>query len=488
AITTAGDLRFGIALDQAPPGWSIGDPDAVKPVTAALLAGEQVRLDVQTPVDAADWLDALRRLCGTEGKQRILITDRSSQNPAGALVYHPSTLTLGVGCERGTDARELIDLAERTIEQQGLAKASIACIASIALKAAEPAVHALAERLGVPARFFDAETLEQERKRLANPSELVFRETGCHGVAEGAALAAAGEDGMLIVEKTKSRRATLALARARSLCLADGIGRPQGHLTIVGIGPGADGWRSPEADRLLEQADHWIGYQGYLDLLTRPGHVEARGFALGEEEDRARAAIELAAKGEKVALISSGDAGIYAMASLVFELLDQSDKPAWQRIEVTMTPGISALQAAASRAGAPLGHDFCAISLSDLLTPWPVIERRLRAAAEGDFVIALYNPASLRRRAGLARAIALLEAERPPSTPVIIAKNLGRSGEAIDVVELQALDQYRIDMMTLLIIGSSRTRMASRLHGRPFVYTPRGYLDVDRDDPERQSA
>ncbi|MEM8951294.1 MAG: precorrin-3B C(17)-methyltransferase, partial [Pseudomonadota bacterium] len=322
----------------------------------------------------------------------------------------------------------------------------------------------------------------------ANPSDLVFKETGCHGVAEGAALAAAGEDGTLVIEKTKSKRATMAIARAQSILHAGAIGRPQGHLAIIGIGPGSAAWRSPEADQLLSASDHWMGYQGYLDLLQKAPHVEQEGFALGEEEVRARKALDLAANGARVALISSGDAGIYAMASLVYELLDRSDDPAWQRVEVVMTPGISALQAAAARTGAPLGHDFCTISLSDLLTPWEVIEQRLRAAADGDFVIALYNPASLRRREGLFRAISILERARPPSTPVTIARNLGRDGETVDVVKLQDFDQDQVDMMSLVIIGSSRTRMTPRLHGQPFVYTPRGYLDADAVSTDRRSA
>ncbi|MGI9420487.1 MAG: precorrin-3B C(17)-methyltransferase [Geminicoccaceae bacterium] len=488
AITTAGDLRLGLALDQPPPGWVIENVEAVKPVAAALLAGEQVGLDIQTPVDDSDWLTKLRELCRTSGEQRILITDRSGPVPPGTLVYHPRTLVLGIGCERGTEPSDLIDLAERTLVEHGLAKASIAVVVSIALKAAEPAVHALAEHLGVLARFFDAEVLERETLRLSNPSELVFRETGCHGVAEGAALAAVGADGTLLVEKTKSARATVAVTRAPGLLTPEEIGRPQGYLAIVGIGPGASGWRSPEADRLLSAVDHWVGYHGYLELLQKPDHVMAHGFALGEEEVRAKNALDLAAGGKRVALISSGDAGIYAMASLVFELLDRTEDPAWQRIAVTMTPGISALQAAAARAGAPLGHDFCAISLSDLLTPWDVIERRVQAAADGDFVIALYNPASERRRKGLARTITLLEAARPPSTPVIVARNLGRDGEAVDVTTLSDFDQDRIDMMTLIIIGSSRTLMTPRLHGRPFVYTPRGYLDRDTQSVGRRSA
>jgi cobalt-precorrin 5A hydrolase/precorrin-3B C17-methyltransferase len=164
------------------------------------------------------------------------------------------------------------------------------------------------------------------------------------------------------------------------------------------------------------------------------------------------------------------------MAALVFELLQRDRRPGWQRVAVTVSPGISALQAAAARAGAPLGHDFCAISLSDLLTPWAEIERRLLAAAHGDFVTALYNPASGRRRQQLVRALAILAELRPPATPLIHARNLGRHGEHVEVHRLHDFAPDPVDMLSLLIVGSSRTRLVPRLHGRPFVYTPRGYV------------
>ena len=483
AITTAGDLRFGLALDRPPAGWQLINPADVKAITAAGLAGEPIRLQLAAgSAEDAAWLDPIREKASVLAEHCILVTDRRIEPAPNKLVYHPKTLAIGVGCERDIEPEELIALVEQNLAKHGLASASIAAIVSIALKAAEPAVHALADHFGVAARFFDAETLEQQRSRLLNPSDLVFKETGCHGVAEGAALAAVGADGKLIVEKRKSARATMAIARSDKVLDAEAIGQPQGRLMIVGIGPGATVWRSPEADLWLTISDHWIGYQGYLNLLTKPAHVEDHGFGLGEEEARARAALDLAASGKKVALISSGDAGIYAMASLVFELMDREERSDWARVDVAMTPGISALQAAAARVGAPLGHDFCAISLSDLLTSWSVIEKRLFAAAKGDFVVALYNPASLRRREGLARAIGILETERPASTPVIIAKNLGRCGETVEVTTLSNFDQTRVDMMTLLVIGSSQTRMSQRLHGDPFVYTPRGYLAAESDE------
>ena len=183
-----------------------------------------------------------------------------------------------------------------------------------------------------------------------------------------------------------------------------------------------------------------------------------------------RAALDLAAEGRSVALVSSGDAGIYAMATLVFELLARGEQVAWNRVEIAVAPGISALQAAAARAGAPLGHDFCAISLSDLLTPWAAIETRLKAAAEADFVVALYNPVSSRRREALPRARDILLGRRPNDTPVVIARNLGRDGESVRTVELAALTESDADMLTVLIVGSSQTRRVGR-----WVYTPRGY-------------
>jgi cobalt-precorrin 5A hydrolase/precorrin-3B C17-methyltransferase len=219
-----------------------------------------------------------------------------------------------------------------------------------------------------------------------------------------------------------------------------------------------------------------VGYRLYLDLAgrSRPGQT-CHDFDLGEEEARVRRALDLAADGRDVALVSSGDPGIYAMASLVFELLDRGEVEAWRRVEIEVVPGISALQVTAARIGAPLGHDFCAISLSDLLTPWETIERRVRAAAEGDFVIAFYNPASKRRRWQLEKAVEILLAHRPAHTPVVLGKNLGREGESVSSLRLGDLSVDQVDMLTLVLVGSSQTRSVARRHGAPWVYTPRGY-------------
>jgi cobalt-precorrin 5A hydrolase / precorrin-3B C17-methyltransferase len=193
------------------------------------------------------------------------------------------------------------------------------------------------------------------------------------------------------------------------------------------------------------------------------------------EEKRVRRALDLAASGRNVALVSSGDAGIYALASLVFELLEHDDRADWDRIEVSVIPGVSAFQAAAARIGAPVGHDFCVISLSDLLTSWQDIERRLHAAAEGDFIVALYNPVSKRRRTHLVTARDILLSRRAPDTPVVLARNVGRDGETTEVIRLDELEPERADMLTVILIGNSQTREIQRGVNR-WVYTPRGYL------------
>ena len=475
AITTAGDARFSVALDAPPEGWTLVNPQDAKSVMAALLGGEHARLEGEAP-----WLAESRLPLSDEGTIALIATHRRMAGGPRSLVYHPRILALGVGCERGCDAEELIGLVDEVLAGNDLAAAAIAVVGSLDLKADEPAIHGLAAYLGVPARFFAKEGLEAETPRLANPSESVLREVGVAGVAEGAALAAVGRGGALIVEKSKSKRATCALARAKKPLDPAKIGRPRGRLSVVGIGPGAACWLSPQAARLLRASSDWVGYGAYLDLIARlAAGKRLHRFSLGEEEARARHALELAGQGRGVALISSGDPGIYAMAALVYELLDPATASGIgedaRRAEIVVAPGISAFQAAAARAGAPLGHDFCAISLSDLLTPWEIIEKRVHSAAEADFAVAFYNPRSERRRHQLDRAMAILKDHRPAQTPVVIAANLGRDGEDLTVTTLDAFDAAAVDMLSLVIVGASTTARFSTGDGGDCVYTPRGY-------------
>lgn len=476
AITTAGDLRFGLALDNPPEGWTLVNPKNAKPVMAALLGGEEVRLQGRY-LNAAKWLMESNLPLDDDGDCVISIAEIEREYLPLELMFHPRRHVIGIGCERGTSPQEVIDLVDKVLVENKMPKTCIAGIASIDLKADETAIHEAAKYLGVPTRYYSAAVLEEETPRLAHPSEVVFAEVGCHGVSEGAALASVGIDGVLLVPKVKSKRATVAIARSQEIVDMSEMGRSQGRLFVVGIGPGQEAWRSPEVTKMVQEATDLVGYSLYLDIIAEISDGKTRhDFDLGKEEDRVRHAMELAGEGKDVALVCSGDAGIYAMATLVFELLaDGGLSDAASRIAIEVSPGISALQAAAARAGAPLGHDFCTISLSDLLTPWEAIQMRVKAAAEGDFVIAFYNPVSKRRRTQLEYAKGVLLEHRPENTPVILATNLGREGELVRVVPLAQLDINEVDMLTVVIVGSSETTTVDTGDGKTWVYTPRGY-------------
>lgn len=477
AITTAGDVALGVALDVPPPGWRLVNPGDAKAAMAGLLAGSGVRVTGETP-----WLadlpsgDGLQITCGME----------PVQTGPDHLHFAPQRVTLGVGCARGCPPKELAGLVTRMLAGAGIAPESVASVNTLDLKADEPAVLELARSLGVPLRLFSAAQLEAEAPRLQNPSDVVFAEVGCHGVSEGAALAQVGPGGVLHMAKQKSANATCALGLSPEP-LTTLRGRPRGRLSVVGIGPGQASWRTPEVSRLVAEAQELVGYGLYIDLLGPLATGKARSdFPLGGEEDRCRYALEQAGKGLNVALVCSGDAGIYAMAALVFELLDRGPdamgvSDAARRVEAICSPGVSALQGAAARAGAPLGHDFCAISLSDLLTPREDILRRLKAAAEGDFVIAFYNPVSQRRRTLLAEAREILLQHRPADTPVMLASSLGRPEEYVRYRKLAELNVDEVDMLTVVLVGSSQSRLAMLGEG-PRMYTPRGYArKIDGD-------
>ena len=494
AVTTAGDLALGVAFDAPPPGWRLANPQDAKGAMAALLSGAELDIAGVLPWDLSG-LPSPNPAPGwgagstDGGAVRLTGTTAPVEREGRRLVYHPQVFGLGVGCARNCPPEEMRALVNDALAGAGVAEGSIAAIFSIDVKADEPAVIDLARHLEVPLRLFDAAELEAEAPRLANPSKVVFAEVGCHGVAEGAALAGAGPEAELVVEKQKTANATVALARAPEP-ITDLQGRSRGRVALVGIGPGQAEWRTPEASRLIAEADELVGYGLYIDLL---GPLAAgkprRDFPLGAEEDRCRYALERAGEGADVAVICSGDAGIYAMGALVFELLDRAADQGGasdmaRRVEVISAPGVSALQAAAARAGAPLGHDFCAVSLSDLLTPRADILRRIKAAAEGDFVIAFYNPVSRRRRTLLTEARDMLLAHRPADCPVLFASNLGRAEETVTYRRLADLEVDEVDMLTVVLVGSSQSRLADLGEG-PRMYTPRGY--AKRID-ERDSA
>jgi precorrin-3B C17-methyltransferase len=245
-----------------------------------------------------------------------------------------------------------------------------------------------------------------------------------------------------------------------------------GWLRVLGLGPGPVRWLTGEADEILARAEHLVGYHTYVARVPPRAGLSVHGSDNGDELARARAALELTARGARVVLVSGGDAGVFGMAAAVFEAIEQGP-PGWRALDVAVLPGVTAMLAAAARLGAPLGNDFCAINLSDNLKPWALIERRLSAAARADFVIALYNPASNARKEQLRRALELLRAELARETLVVFARAIGRSDEAVRITTLAEADPAHADMQTLLIVGASGTRRIERPGELPWLYTPR---------------
>lgn len=473
AVTTAGDVALGVALDEPPEGWRLVNPGDAKAAMAAILAGGGARL-TGDEAHRANWLAGL-----PEGDAvTIHCTMRPVATGPKDLHFVPQRATLGVGCARNCPPDELADLVGKALDEAGIVAPAVRGIGTLDLKADEPAVLALAATMDAPLRLFDAAVLDALADRVTDPSDTVLAEVGTRSVSEAAALAL-GQAADLRVPKRKSANATCAVAVSDAPDVAP-AGRSRGRLAVVGIGPGQSGWRTPEASKLIAEADELVGYSLYIDLLGPLATGKPRAdFPLGGEEARCRYALERAGEGVNVALVCSGDAGIYAMGALVFELLDRPEadggvSDAARRAEVVCTPGVSALQAASSRIGAPLGHDFCAISLSDLLTPVEDIRRRLRAAAAGDFVVAFYNPVSKTRRTLLAEARDILLEHRPDDTPVLLARALGRADETLRTVQLSALQVDDVDMMTVVLVGSSNSRVV-KLGDGPRMYTPRGY-------------
>jgi len=383
--------------------------------------------------------------------------------------WHPAVLWLGIGCERNSNLLLLQKAVAQVFKEANLAEAAIAGVASLDLKADEPALLALAAGRSWPLRFFSAEALAPIK--VPNPSAVVAKEVGTGSVAEAAALAAAGPGAELIKPKAIFHGApgegavTVAVAQAAAAWAPQ-----QGALHLVGAGPGSIEQLTAAARSALAASQVWVGYGVYLDLLEplrRKDQIRLEG-QLTLERQRCRQALNLACGGTSVALISSGDSGMYGMAGLALEewlVLGEQERP-----EFIVHPGISAFQMAAARLGAPLMHDLCTISLSDRLTPWALIEKRLGAAANGDFVVALYNPRSQGRSWQLARAIELLLEQRAPTTPVAICRQLSRPEESISLHRLAELPVEQVDMFSLVLVGNSSTKVAAGM-----MATPRGY-------------
>ncbi len=445
-VTTATDATGLPGIDDL--GWHVeGD---VAAVTRAMLDGDVVCL-----VTAATWPLPALAVTGSAvagpGARQLVVTDEVTDIPPGTAVLRPPSLVLGVGASSGVSADEVLALVDGALHDAGLSPSSVREMATIDVKEFEPGIVEAAMRRGWPVVVHPAERLAAVD--VPNPSEVVRAEVGTASVAEAAALM--GGDAMLVVQKRKSAMATVAVARHR----------PRGRLAIVGLGPGARDLLTPRAVTELRRASHVVGLDQYVDQvrdLLRPGTV-ILASALGDEEARARSAVELAQSGRAVALIGSGDAGVYAMASPALQVADDD-------IDVVGVPGVTAALAAASLLGAPLGHDTAYISLSDLHTPWEVIERRVTAAAEGDFVVVFYNPRSRARSWQLGKALAILSASRPAATPVGVVRQASRAEEHVVVAQLGNFDDEIVDMYSVVVVGNAQSRNVA---GR--MVTPRGY-------------
>ena len=451
-VTTASEALGVPALD------TFGERLGLKPeedsdfaaVGAALVSGERVNLVADRRWPLGPLPENIVRSDELEAPL-IMISDRNTETPGPAVVYRPPSLVAGVGCSRGASAQEILSLLDSSLADAGLSKKSVVSLASVDAKRDEAGLLEAAERLGVPIRFHPAEVLSAVEP--PNPSEVVRDAVGTPSVAEAAVLVSGAE---LVLEKRKSGMATVAVGRLPG----------RGRLALVSLGPGDEALVSPLAREALATSELVVGLDQYVERvrhLLRPG-TRVLTPPLGDEIERAELALEEARSGGSSALVSSGDVGVYAMASPALELANEE-------VDVVVVPGVTAAQAAASLLGSPLGHDHCSISLSDLLTPWEIIERRVEAAALGDFVVSLYNPRSKGRDWQLGKVKEILLGHRPPDTPVGIVKDAYRPTQEVVLTKLASLRPESVDMLTIVVVGSSQTQIVA---GR--MVTPRGYL------------
>ncbi len=409
----------------------------------------------------------------------MLITNKndlfthSPIHPFARLYLRPKNLVIGIGCNSGAPAVETEDAVKKALAEKNLSFLSIHSVATIDIKADEKGLNKFVRGYGFPIKTFAADELNKiSSESGVRSSEIVFKATGAYAVAEPAALLASGAD-ELLVRKQKIGNVTVAVAEKKS--------EAKGKIYIVGTGPGSVEHITPYAQEAIRNSDVIVGYCTYLELikeLIEDKEIVSTGMT--QEIDRCQKAVKLAMSGKTVSVISGGDPGIYAMAGLVFEVL--KDRNALKnknssrvthhvsRVDVEVIPGISALNACAAKLGAPLMHDFAAISLSDRLTPWELIEKRLDAAAKADFVIILYNPKSKGRAEHIDRAREIILKCRKPETPVGIVKGAMRWDERIIITDLKNMLEHDIDMQTTVIIGNSQTFVWNDR-----MITPRGY-------------
>lgn len=434
AITTSGELRFGTCLLNPPQGYALADIEQGKRFVSDLLAGESVRIEGNAP-----WLQ-LAQLPASEAAQRTIRVGHQAR-PANRdeLLIHPRLVVVGVA---GGNLHSI----RAALQQAGIAEPSVACVLADERTMADSALQEAAQALGVPLRF---------ATRSGDVASMV---------------AAAVPDAELIALEE------VVVAVAPAPVDVAQVGRRRGRLAVIGLGPGAAELMVPAVKAELAQAEDVLGYETYVRMAGPFRSDQVLHCTDNREEmQRARHAFELAAQGRSVVVVSSGDPGVFAMAAAVLEALHESSDPTWHRVDLQILPGVSASLATAAQAGAPLGHDFCVMSLSDNLKPWSIIEKRLDLAAQADLVLAFYNPISKARPHQLGVALEVVRRHRDGNTPVVLGRDIGRPGQTLKVVTLAELLPEMVDMRTMVLVGSSTTCTFDRAAGGVWVYTPRWY-------------
>ena len=439
AITTTGEVRFNATLETPPAGYSLRNPADSKKFMSDLLAGHRV-----TVVGNAPWLAETQLPFASDGALTISITTEDREPGLHELIFHPRSIAIGLAAGNTNLPRLVLE----TLANRKLAPQAVGALLATERDVSRPEIHAVGTALDLPVRFLPVAHAPEDLLDAVAPAHV----------------------GKPFVN------GPVAIVEVTGPIDADRIGRARGRLSVVGLGPGKADWMTPEARQALASADDIVGYETYVRmagpfLTSQVVHMSDNR----EEIDRARHALSLASQGRSVAVVSSGDPGIFAMATAVLEALHKSDDPTWSGVELIVIPGVSAAQGAAARAGAPLGHDFCVLSLSDNLKPWKIIEQRLDGAAATDLVLALYNPLSRSRPWQLGRALEVIRRYRSPNTPVVVGRDVGRPDEHVRAIALSALSPSDVDMRTVLIVGSSTTLVFPRIGGGVWTYTPRTY-------------
>ena len=427
AITTSGELRFGTCLLNPPSGYALGDLEVGKRFVSDLLAGEPVRIEGDAP-----WLARAQLPENPQARLAICVSSATREPAANELLIYPRTVLVKV------NELVLASTIREALQAAHLAWQSLACVVAVDTLMANVALREVAAELGVPLRFVGADEQLPVAWREASGS--------------------------------------LAIGVASVPVDVQQIGRARGRLAVIGLGPGAAELMVPAVKAELARANDILGYETYVRMAGPFRDDQVMHCTDNREEmQRARHAFELAAMGRSVVVVSSGDPGVFAMAAAVLEALHESDNPQWHSVDLEMLPGVSASLATAAQAGAPLGHDFCVMSLSDNLKPWSIIEKRLDLAAEADLALAFYNPISRSRPWQLGVALEIVARHRTPSTPVVLGRDIGRPGQTLRVTTLGELTPEQVDMRTMVLIGSSTTCTFPRADGRDWVYTPRWY-------------